>query len=120
MAHVAYLDMWPVDATEEYLQWFGAQPAEVREVVLAKVLLLEEFGPQLGRPHADTLKGSRIKNLKELRAKTAAHVVRVLYSFDERRRALLLVGGDKKGKNERSFYKKLVAEAEALIERLRP
>jgi hypothetical protein len=66
------------------------------------------------------LRRSRIKNLKELRAKTEAHVVRVLYYFDERRRALLLVGGDKKGKNERSFYKKLVAEAEALIGRLRP
>ena len=46
--------------------------------------------------------------------------MRVLYYFDERRRALLLVGGDKKGKNERSFYRKLIAEAEALIDRLRP
>ena len=98
--------MWPVDATEEYLQWFAAQPAGVQEVILAKVLLLEE--------------GSRIKNLKELRAKTEAHVLRVLYFFDERRHALLLVGGDKKGKNERGFYKKLIGEAEALLERLRP
>ena len=80
--------MWPVDATEEYLQWFAAEPAEVQEAILAKVLLLQEFGPQLGRPHADTLKGSRIKNLKELRAKTDAHVLRVLFFFDERRRAL--------------------------------
>jgi hypothetical protein len=110
--------MWPVDATEEYLQWFGAQPAEVKQVILAKVFLLQEFGPQLGRPHADTLKGSRITNLKELRAKTENHVVRVLYLFDQRRHALLLVGGDKKGKNERSFYKKLIQEAEALIVRL--
>lgn len=112
--------MWPVDATEEYLQWFAAQSAEVQEAILAKVLLLQEFGPQLGRPHADTLKGSRIKNLKEIRAKTGAHVLRVLYFFDERRRALLLVAGNKKGKSEKSFYKKLIAEAEALIERLRP
>jgi len=112
--------MWAVDATEEYLRWFAAQPAEVRETILAKVILLQEFGPQLGRPHADTLKGSRIKNLKELRAKTEAHVLRVLYFFDERRRALLLVGGDKRGKHEKGFYKQLIAEAEALIERLRP
>ncbi len=69
--------MWPVDATEEYLQWFAAQPAEVQEVVLAKVLLLEEFGPQLGRPHVDTLKRSRIRNLKELRAKTEALIERL-------------------------------------------
>jgi hypothetical protein len=84
------------------------------------VLLLQEFGPQLGRPHADTLKGSRISNLKELRARTEAHVLRVLYFFDQRRQALLLVGGDKKGKNERVFYKKLIAEAEALVQRYRP
>ncbi len=110
--------MWPVDASEEYLQWFAAQPADVREAILAKVYLLEEFGPQLGRPHADTLKGSRIRNLKELRVKTDAHVVRVLYFFDESRRALLLLGGDKKGKSEKSFYKKLIREAEDLIGRL--
>jgi len=67
-----------------------------------------------------TLKGSRIKNLKELRAKTDAHVLRVLYFFDERRRALLLIAGDKKGKRGKGFYKKLIAEAEALIGRLRP
>jgi len=66
--------MWAIDATEEYLRWFTAQSADVREAILAKVYLLEEFGPQLGRPHADTLKGSRIANLKELRAKTEAHV----------------------------------------------
>jgi len=51
------------------------------------VLLLEEFGPQLGRPHADTLKGSRIKNLKELRARTSS---------------------------QKSFYKKLIQSAEML------
>lgn len=112
--------MWTVGATEEYLRWFADQEPEVQEVILSKVLLLEEFGPQLGRPHADTLKGSRIKNLKELRAKTEVHVLRVLYFFDEKRQALLLIGGDKKGRNERSFYKKLIAEAEALVKRYRP
>mgnify|MGYP001325750957 CR=1 FL=1 len=73
----------------------------------------------LGRPHADTLKGSRIKNLKELRARTQAHVLRVLYYFDEERKALLLVAGDKKGKNEKDFYKKLIQAAETLIKRYR-
>ena len=109
-----------MDATDEYLKWFADQSGEVKEAILSKVFLLEEFGPQLGRPHADTLRGSRIKNLKELRAKTGAHVLRVIYYFDEKRQALLLVGGDKKGKSEKSFYKKLMAEAEALILRYRP
>jgi len=83
-------------------------------------LLLEEFGPQLGRPHADTLKGCSVKNLKELRARTQSHVLRVLYFFDEKRQALLLVGGDKKGKNEKDFYERLIQTAEALIKRYRP
>ncbi|MCE1196782.1 type II toxin-antitoxin system RelE/ParE family toxin, partial [bacterium] len=62
------VDMWAIDATDEYLDWFQDQEPAVREAILAKVLLLETFGPQLGRPHADTLKGGTAKNLKELRA----------------------------------------------------
>ena len=49
--------MWHIEATEEYLEWFHEQEPDVQGVVLSKVLLLEAFGPQLGRPHADTLKG---------------------------------------------------------------
>jgi hypothetical protein len=111
--------MWSIDATEEYLEWFREQEPGVQDVVLAKVLLLEAFGPQLGRPHADTLKGSTVKNLKELRARTSAHVLRVLYYFDENRQALLLIGGDKKGKNEKDFYKSMIQAAETLIEQYR-
>jgi hypothetical protein len=104
---------------KKYMKWYSAQPSEVREAVLTKVYLLEEYGPELGRPHADTLKGTRIKNLKELRVRTKSHAIRVLYFFDERRQALLLVGGDKKGKNARSFYESLIAEAERQVRRLR-
>jgi hypothetical protein len=111
--------MWHIDATEEYLEWFREQEPGVQDAVLSKILLLEAFGPQLGRPHADTLKGSKVKNLKELRARTSVHFLRVLYYFDENRQALLLIGGDKKGKNEKDFYKSLILTAETLIERYR-
>lgn len=111
--------MWAVNATDEYLEWFDRQPAEVKKAILEKVLLLEEFGPRLSRPHADTLRDSKVKNLKELRAKTANHVLRVLYYFDQEREALILIGGDKKGKNEKDFYKKLISDAEELIRRYR-
>lgn len=111
--------MWDVAATDEYLEWFRSQDPDAQGALLSKVLLLEEFGPQLGRPHADTLKGGSVKNLKELRARTHAHVLRVLYYFDEERQALLLVGGDKKGKNEKDFYDRLIQTAEALIKRYR-
>jgi hypothetical protein len=118
MSHI--IPKWSVNATDEYLEWFRELDADAHEALLAKVLLLEEFGPRLGRPHADTVKGSLVKNLKELRAKTRVHVLRVLYYFDEERQALLLVGGDKKGKNEEDFYRKLIDAAEKLIERYRP
>jgi len=79
--------------------------------------LLQIEGPHLKRPYADTLKGTQIKNLKELRAKTKEHVLRVLYYFDEERQVLLLIGGNKKGENEKVFYRKLIKEAETLIKR---
>ncbi|AEJ19993.1 type II toxin-antitoxin system RelE/ParE family toxin [Gracilinema caldarium] len=111
--------MWDIDATDEYLEWFCSLDLDAQRAILTKVLLLEEFGPQLGRPHADTLKGSTIKNLKELRARTNAHSLRVLYYFNEERHGLLLIGGDKKGKNEKDFYDRLIQTAEKLIQRYR-
>jgi hypothetical protein len=111
--------VWTVSATDEYIEWFCSLPSKAQEALLAKVLFLEEFGPHLGRPHADTLKGSRIKNLKELRARTHAQVLRVLYYFDEERQAILLIGGDKKGRNEKDFYSQLIQIAEEIIERYR-
>ena len=107
--------MWAVRATDEYLEWFNQQSTQVKEVILAKAYLLQAFGPQLGRPHADTLKGSSVKNLKELRASADGQILRVLYYFNQRRQALLIIGGNKKGKNDRDFYQKLTTEAERLI-----
>ncbi|MFT7649187.1 MAG: hypothetical protein ACI8Y4_003944 [Candidatus Poriferisodalaceae bacterium] len=56
-----------------------------------------ERGPDLGRPAVDRIAGSRHHNMKELRA-SAAGVLRVLFAFDSRRHAILLVGGDKSGR----------------------
>jgi hypothetical protein len=78
---------------------------------------LEEFGPNLNRPHADTLKGSKIKNLKELRVKTFEHIYRITFLFDKERDGILLIGGDKKGVNQQKFYKDLIKESETLLEK---
>jgi hypothetical protein len=109
--------MWNVLATEEYLIWFSKLSEYDKEEISFKVHLLEEFGPNLSRPHADTLKGSKIKNLKELRIKTHEHTFRIAFYFDIKRNGLLLTGGDKKGKNQKLFYKKLLEEAMELIEK---
>ena len=74
--------------------------------------LLKEYGPKLGRPHADTLNDSEHANMKELRFKADGGVWRVTYAFDPKREAILLVAGDKSGVSEKRFYKQLIAKEE--------
>jgi hypothetical protein len=74
--------------------------------------LLAEFGSNLGRPTVDTLKGSRHANMKELRFSWLGGVWRVAFAFDPKRQAILLVGGDKGGADQRRFYKHLIRVAD--------
>jgi hypothetical protein len=104
---------WEVEGTEEFYAWFSALTPAERISVAAKIDLLEEEGPSLGRPHADTLKGSRLPNLKELRVQHAGNPYRVIFAFDPRRTAILLLGGRKAG---RKWYKTAIPEAERLYE----
>ena len=91
---------------------------ESKEAVLQRVLLLRQYGPNLPRPYADVLHGSKKrKNLKELRTKTQKHLLRAAYYFDSERNAFLLIGGDKKGKDQHTFYADLIAEPEVIVEK---
>jgi hypothetical protein len=110
---------WEVETTDEYDAWFTGQPGDSQASIQMKVEFLKEYGPHLPRPHADTLKGSKLSNLKELRAQTENHVLRVAFLFDEERNAILLIGGDKKGKDEKLFYQKLIKHAEEIYEAYR-
>lgn len=110
---------WKVETTDEYDTWFLAQDENGQESIRMKVELLEEYGPNLPRPYADTLKGSSLSNLKELRAQTENHVFRVAFLFDKERKAILLIGGDKKGKNEKRFYRDLIKQAENIYQQYR-
>ena len=105
---------WEVETTDEYDAWFLKQSAEAQATIQMKVEFLKEYGPHLPRPYADTLKGSNLSNLKELRAQAANHVFRVAFLFDKQRKAILLIGGDKKGKDEKRFYKELIKQAEEI------
>ena len=80
--------------------------------MLAHAKLLEQFGPQLGRPRVDTLKDSRHANMKEMRFDAANGVWRVAFAFDPRRQAILLVAGDKSGGSEKRFYRNLITKAD--------
>jgi hypothetical protein len=108
--------MWSVATTEELDRWFASLNADEQLVIDSVVRLLTAFGSQLGRPHADTLKGSRHANMKELRAGTSTSVLRVAFAFDPNRSAILLVGGNKAGVNERRFYKRLIKAADDLFD----
>jgi hypothetical protein len=74
--------------------------------------LLEQFGPQLRRPHCDTLNGSKHANMKELRFTLPDGEWRVAFAFDPKRSAILLVGGSKSGTSEKRFYKDLIRVAD--------
>jgi len=91
---------------------YGALHNDVQDELLAHIDLLEQFGPQLKRPWADTLNGSRHPNMKELRFDAADGVWRVAFAFDPNRKAILLVAGDKSGVSEKRFYRELIAKAD--------
>jgi hypothetical protein len=97
---------------DEFKPEFDALHEDVRTEILALALVIHEFGPQLGRPRVDTLKGSRHANMKELRFSAADGEWRVAFVFDTRRRAILLVAGDKSGGSERRFYRELIRKAD--------
>ena len=89
---------WEVEFDPAFETWADALDQGDAEALLAALRVLRVHGPSLGRPLVDTVRGSRHKNLKELRpGSTGRTEVRVLFAFDPRRRAILLVGGDKAG-----------------------
>lgn len=106
--------MWELEHTEEFEQWLLGCDEAVQEKVVAMFPLLREEGPRLSRPLADTLNGSKYPNMKELRP---TQTVRVFFAFDPRRTAILLVGGDKAGKPEGRWYRKMIALADRIYAR---
>lgn len=103
---------WTAELADEFEAEFDVLHEDVRLEILALSRLLQEFGPQLGRPRVDTLNGSRHANMKELRFAAADGEWRVAFAFDPKRRAILLVAGDKSGVSERRFYRTLIRKAD--------
>ena len=89
---------WEVVLLSEVADWYEALDDQTAELVTAAIDLLAELGPTLGRPLVDTLQGSRLAHLKELRPGSAgSSELRVLFAFDPKRQAVLLTAGDKAG-----------------------
>lgn len=104
---------WNVYFHDDFHAEFLALNGALQDELLAHAKLLQEFGSHLGRPAVDTLKGSKHANMKELRFDCDGGVWRVAFAFDTERAAILLVGGDKGGADQRRFYKKLIANADS-------
>ena len=111
--------MWTIDY-DYIIPWLDEQDDETVACIFAALEILQQQGPSLGRPLVDTLKGSRLSNLKELRpTSTGRSEVRILFAFDPSRSAIMLLGGDKsKGKSGKvkwsGWYKKAIPQAEEL------
>ena len=108
---------WTVAFHEEFVPEFRRLDRHIQNEVYAVGRLLEQFGPQLGRPRVDTLNGSRHGNMKEMRFRAAGGEWRVAFAFDPARHAIVLVAGDKSGMREKRFYRALIRKADERFER---
>lgn len=107
---------WEVVLVEEVEQWYLALDQDSAAQVTAAIELLEDQGPTLPRPFCDRVQGSKYHAMKELRpGSTGTTEVRVLFIFDPRRQAVLLVAGDKSGE-WRTWYRRAVPLAERRYE----
>lgn len=105
---------WAVEYTDQFGAWWNDLDEKVQDAIAAKVALLEDHGPHLHRPHVETLaKMSRHANMKELRVQCGGDAYRVLFAFDPRRVAILLLGGRKP---DDRWYKQAVPQADKLYD----
>jgi hypothetical protein len=104
---------WEVVFHEEFFGEYGTWSEVVQDAVLSSLAKLRLFGPSLGRPSVDTLKGSDYPNMKELRVEAEDGVWRIAFAFDPRRKAILLTGGSKTGISKERFYSALIRVADA-------
>jgi len=104
--------IWVVEFHAEFASEFLRLSEPVRQKIISLAGLLRLFGPHLGRPQVDTLKGSKHTNMKELRFDADNGAWRVAFAFDLKRTAILLVGGDKSGVSRDRFYRNLIEIAD--------
>lgn len=106
--------MWTIKQTKEFQDWFESSGKKLQDEILEHVEVLKQIGPQLGRPLFDTLKGSSIINLKELRFNSGNKVIRIFFVFDPDRSGVLIIGGDKAGSGDKQFYEKMINKSQKI------
>ena len=104
---------WEVEVSDEFIEWYAGLLKPEQKSVAAGVGMLERYGPELGRPYTDTLKGSAFPNMKELRIQHQGRPFRVLFAFDPRRKAYMILGGDKTG--NKNWYVDAIRRADSIF-----
>lgn len=102
---------WLVEFHPECSIWFEKLEPDLQIEMLANLRVLSQLGPGLGRPRVDTVKGSAYPNMKELRVQFRGEPWRILFAFDPRRTAIILLGGNKAGDSR--WYKTNIPIADA-------
>ena len=104
--------VWDIIFNTDFEQEFDELSESVQDECFSHLKLLEKFGPSLGRPHVDTLNGSKHANMKELRFNAENGVWRLAFAFDPKRQGILLICADKTGSSQKRFYKDLIKKAD--------
>jgi DNA-binding XRE family transcriptional regulator len=107
-----YLMSWPVEYTDEFGAWWRTLGANAQDDIAAVVGVLEQRGPQLPFPYSSALSGSRHGHMRELRVQSGGEPLRIIYAFDPRRSAILLLGGNKTSDDR--FYERMIPRGSAL------
>ncbi len=105
---------WEIEFTDEFEMWWDSLTGDEQESVAVSVKLLGETGPNLSFPHSSGINGSKHKQMRELRVQHKGDPYRILYAFDPRRAALLLIGGNKAGDDR--WYERFVPIADKLYD----
>ena len=106
--------MWQVEYTDDFEFWWSTLSESTQIDIDASVHLLEKMGIYLPFPHSSKINNSKHSHMRELRVQSKGNPIRILYAFDPRRHAILLIGGDKTGKE--NWYDKYVPIADKILD----
>ncbi len=114
ISYIPFME-YEIQLTEECSEWILGLSQSAQTDVMAAIGLLETVGTQLGYPHSSKINGSKYSHMRELRIQHRGKPYRILYAYDPKRRAILLIGGDKS--SDKRWYPKFIAQAEKLYEK---
>ncbi len=106
--------MWEVEYTDEFGNWWGILNEDEQSDIDAVVTLLEKLGVKLPSPYSSSIHESKHSHMRELRVQHKGRPYRILYAFDPKRCAILLIGGDKTGND--NWYDEYVPIADDLYD----